>query len=376
MKPDNPSINRQVRYPELDSLRGIAVLVVLFHHYIYDYDYYFNLLTNTTEFSFYRFLQNVLSYGYLGVHLFFIISGFVIYMTLERSKNTLDFVISRISRLYPAYWIAIFITISFLQFLPTPTIGNYSTKEILINMTMLQGFVKIRNVDQVYWTLKLELIFYVIMYVIFISKKLNKIVPICVGWLLLSLCSIYITLPLKKFIDVLLIVEFAPLFIAGILFYKVKQEKNTSTLIRLLILSTFIVETIWMVKLKDADIISVSVLGVIYLIFFVFSTNSLRFLNNKILLFFGSISYSLYLVHNVVGYAIIYRLRETTDNKIIYILVPTVISIVIAYALSILIEKPSMRYIRDRYKSYLIKQGVNTQINTDVNTKPVRPERA
>ncbi len=297
-------------------------------------------------------------------------------MTLERSKNTLDFVISRISRLYPAYWIAIFITISFLQFLPTPTIGNYSTKEILINMTMLQGFVKIRNVDQVYWTLKLELIFYVIMYVIFISKKLNKIVPICVGWLLLSLCSIYITLPLKKFIDVLLIVEFAPLFIAGILFYKVKQEKNTSTLIRLLILSTFIVETIWMVKLKDADIISVSVLGVIYLIFFVFSTNSLRFLNNKILLFFGSISYSLYLVHNVVGYAIIYRLRETTDNKIIYILVPTVISIVIAYALSILIEKPSMRYIRDRYKSYLIKQGVNTQINTDVNTKPVRPERA
>jgi peptidoglycan/LPS O-acetylase OafA/YrhL len=49
-------------------------------------------------------------WGYLGVNLFFVISGFVIFMTLDRTLVPLDFVISRTSRLFPAYWAAIIIT--------------------------------------------------------------------------------------------------------------------------------------------------------------------------------------------------------------------------------------------------------------------------
>jgi len=346
------------RYPELDSLRGIAVLVVLFHHYLYDFDYHFNLLSNASTFSIYRFLQSALYYGYLGVHLFFIISGFVIFMTLERTKSTLDFIVSRISRLFPAYWAGICLTLLFLYFLPVPTLGNFSSKDILLNLTMLQSFFKVRNIDQVYWTLKLELLFYVIMYIIYASKNLRHIIFICSIWLLLSLSTLYTSFPVKKYVDVLLILEFAPLFIAGILFYKIKKVNEVPLFFHLLILATFIVEVLWMSKIHMADIFSLSILSFFYITFYIFSYKGIAFLNSKILLFFGSISYSLYLIHNVIGYSIIYKIREFTQIKLVYILVPTIISVLLAYLLNILIERPSMVYIRNKYKFYKSKKGI------------------
>jgi peptidoglycan/LPS O-acetylase OafA/YrhL len=45
----------------------------------------------------------VFPYGKFGVELFFMISGFVIFMTLERTSNVYNFIVSRIARLYPAF---------------------------------------------------------------------------------------------------------------------------------------------------------------------------------------------------------------------------------------------------------------------------------
>jgi len=352
-------IVKSPRYPELDSLRGIAVLVVLCHHYLYNYDHHFNLLSDTNTFSIYRFFQALFYYGYVGVHLFFIISGFVIFMTLERTKSTMDFVVSRISRLYPAYWAAICLTLLFLYFLPVPTLGKFSTKEVVLNLTMFQSFFKVRNIDQVYWTLKLELLFYIIMYIVYACKQLRCIVPICIGWLLLSLGSLYIELPLKKYIDVLFILEFAPLFISGILFYKIKKQQKANILYNFIIISSLIVEMLWMIKVHNADIYSLLIVCTFYLTFYIFSFKGLAFLNSKVLLFFGSISYSLYLIHNVIGFSIIHKIREFTQNQLLYLLIPTIVSIAIAYLLNMLIEKPAMTLIRSKYKYYKASKGLD-----------------
>jgi peptidoglycan/LPS O-acetylase OafA/YrhL len=80
------------RLLELDVFRGLAALAVVLFHYttVYErtYDHHDEML-----FDF--------SLGHYGVQLFFIISGFVIFMTLNRTKSALDFVVSRFSRLYP-----------------------------------------------------------------------------------------------------------------------------------------------------------------------------------------------------------------------------------------------------------------------------------
>jgi peptidoglycan/LPS O-acetylase OafA/YrhL len=80
------------RFLELDALRGIAVFLVLLSHYTWAYDYHFQSLS---EHSFH------FSHGEFGVQVFFMISGFVIFMTIEKTQSIKDFIISRFSRLYP-----------------------------------------------------------------------------------------------------------------------------------------------------------------------------------------------------------------------------------------------------------------------------------
>lgn len=89
------------RFLELDVFRGIAALGVVLFHYTSQYS---TLFQHSPEMNFY------FSLGRHGVELFFIMSGFVILITLERTKSSLDFIVKRFARLYPAYWVAIALT--------------------------------------------------------------------------------------------------------------------------------------------------------------------------------------------------------------------------------------------------------------------------
>lgn len=81
------------RLIELDALRGIAALSVVIYHYTTRY----NSLYGHDSFL----DNNYFHYCSQGVQLFFMISGFVIFLTLNHIKKPMDFVISRFSRLYP-----------------------------------------------------------------------------------------------------------------------------------------------------------------------------------------------------------------------------------------------------------------------------------
>lgn len=71
------------RILELDALRGIAVVIVLIFH--------LTLYRKETEYGF--------KLGVTGVDLFFLISGFVIFLTLQQSNNWKNFIFNRFSRL-------------------------------------------------------------------------------------------------------------------------------------------------------------------------------------------------------------------------------------------------------------------------------------
>jgi peptidoglycan/LPS O-acetylase OafA/YrhL len=88
-------IDRPRRLLELDALRGIAAIAVVCFH---------------LGLSYQEESHKIFNLGVTGVDLFFIISGFVILMTLEKTKNWQDFIISRASRLYPVYWVCVSLT--------------------------------------------------------------------------------------------------------------------------------------------------------------------------------------------------------------------------------------------------------------------------
>lgn len=88
-------MNKGTRLTNFDGLRGIAIILVVFYHYT-------SYLRDQPN-SLYR----IFNYGYHGVELFFIISGFVIYFTLDKYRDSTRFVIARFCRLYPVYWCSI-----------------------------------------------------------------------------------------------------------------------------------------------------------------------------------------------------------------------------------------------------------------------------
>ncbi|WP_347037637.1 acyltransferase family protein [Glutamicibacter halophytocola] len=86
----------------MDALRITAALIVVFYHYTaWGHDHW-----GTKAPEFWPVLSEFTRYGQLGVRLFFLISGFVILMSLQ-GKNVIGFIGSRVGRLYPAYWLAV-----------------------------------------------------------------------------------------------------------------------------------------------------------------------------------------------------------------------------------------------------------------------------
>ena len=92
------------RFAELDAFRGVAVLMVVVYHYAFRYDalaHEAGLPGHDAGLD----LDWARPGGY-GVHLFFMISGFVICWSLSTADGLRGFALSRFSRIYPAFWIA------------------------------------------------------------------------------------------------------------------------------------------------------------------------------------------------------------------------------------------------------------------------------
>ena len=146
---------RAPRLAALDALRFLAAIGVLAYHF-----------TARQTDAWDRDLADVApavagwaTYTSLGPELFFVISGFVILMTAW-GRSVPDIVGSRVGRLYPAYWAGVLATGALLLFVWA---GKEITGgQVLVNLTLLQSLVDVGHVDGVYWTLWVELRFYVL----------------------------------------------------------------------------------------------------------------------------------------------------------------------------------------------------------------------
>ena len=141
------------RISEIDLLRFFAALAVVFFHYSFR-GFSADGLSKVS----YPLLAPISKYGYLGVELFFMISGFVILMTAD-TGSIRTFAVSRFVRLYPAFWICCSLTFAISVMLGGGR--DYpSANQYLINMTMFSGFVGVPPIDGVYWSLFVELKFF------------------------------------------------------------------------------------------------------------------------------------------------------------------------------------------------------------------------
>lgn len=159
---------------EIQGLRGLAILMVALFHFMVRWDG-----RTTGGASLYPWtdvpepFHSLLSQGRLGVELFFLISGFVIFLTLERSRNFADFWRKRFSRIWPPLVVClplIWLVLNVSPSLPgaSPTIQSLLWSFTLVNPTLLPGS---SQVSGVLWTLWVELCFYGIASTLFFRSR-------------------------------------------------------------------------------------------------------------------------------------------------------------------------------------------------------------
>jgi len=164
------------RLYEIDLLRITAALAVVFYHYTFSG--YAGHLTRVA----FPALSTVTRYGYLGVDMFFVISGFVVLLSAW-GRRPHEFVISRIVRLYPAYWVAVTVT-AIVAVTLSRGLFTVSPAQYAANMTMLNPLPNLANVDVVYWSLWAEIRFYLLVFVLaWIGITRARVVTLLWLWL-------------------------------------------------------------------------------------------------------------------------------------------------------------------------------------------------
>ena len=296
--------------PEIDGLRAVAVFSVIFYHS-----------------SVLIFEKKFLPGGFIGVDIFFVISGYLITKLISNEyKNTknfsfLNFYSRRIRRILPALLFVIIATFPFIYFKTPPIfIIDYLKSIISINLFVSNiffwklgfGYDQLQNVQfQPFlhaWTLSLEEQFYLIFPIIyfFIFKKFNRylLIVIAIGFLLSLLLSDYASYA-HSAINFYVLPTRAWEFLAGSIIFLLEPKKKSfskplssffiSVGVIFIIISIFYFDD----KMYLPSILSlIPVLGTFFIIYFKHDENYfIKILQSKLSTSIGKISYSLYLWH-------------------------------------------------------------------------------
>jgi peptidoglycan/LPS O-acetylase OafA/YrhL len=287
------------RYKELDALRGIAsIFVVLFH---------FTMGRKQAALGF--------TLGVTGVDLFFIISGFVIFMSINKVSTSLEFFINRFSRLYPTYWVCVTFTFLLQLYAPWPILklSGASLWQYFGNMTMFQYYLRVPDLDGPYWTMIIEMLFYISIAFLFTFKKMKYILPIGLSVVIITalnhLWFDHYFPALHQIHKIFPLITHFPLFLAGIIFYKLINSKNEYKQQVFYYSCLLICFAAKLILFEDGGRSAVVIkfypylvaLSCYFLVFILFVNHKLSYIVNGSTLFFGKISFALYLIHQYIS---------------------------------------------------------------------------
>ncbi|MDX2171823.1 MAG: acyltransferase [Bacteroidota bacterium] len=308
------------RIPIINNLRGIAALTVCLYHFVYTTK---NYITHDT-------ILNVFSYGQYGVQIFFVISGIVIPFSLLKSNYSIlkfpKFFLKRIIRIEPPYIVAVLLAILIL--IVRGDMAKLNFTEITLHIGYLIPFFlpKYNWLNNVFWTLGIEFQYYII---------ISLLILLVINFGLLGRFIFYLTLLIIPFFftDSNFFPYYAPIFLIGISWCFFFLKKINLIEFLCVLITSFVIS-----YLKISNIESLFALGTLILIHF------LKNYSNKILLFFGNISYTFYLIHPLIGASCINLLSHKFTlgwQKPIVIGVGFILTTISSYILYKLIEKPT-----------------------------------
>jgi peptidoglycan/LPS O-acetylase OafA/YrhL len=328
----------------IDALRGVAVLGVVAVHY----GAFYLQATGQPDSP----IAVPLRFGAYGVPLFFVISGYVVFMTLDRSKTAGQFALSRLSRLCPAFWVSMLFSAALIAAASHAWGDGFRYKlvpfEVLANLTMDPALFGLPVVDPAYWSLSVELAFYALAGIVFLRLHVRRVEGACLVWLTFSMA-----LQLAgfgephDFLQALTAFRWAHLFITGIMIFRIRSgHVRGLTLLTLAagIASPWITHglintgPIWYEYPAVATVFAAAV----------WLASSPRGTGAGLgwLIAVGRISYSLYLLHQIPGLVLFLSLMQAGCSPALSIVVTAVAILAGAKLLHDRVEVPAQRRLR------------------------------
>ncbi|MFI6002847.1 acyltransferase family protein [Streptomyces sp. NPDC051366] len=337
---------RAARIAVLDGLRLLAALSVVLFHYLAGSG---TIPWQRTSVELFPTLHRVAGFGWLGVVFFFMISGFVICMSAW-GKSLQQFWQGRILRLFPLYWAAVVLASAAARLGPhTPGEQRVTVGRMLTNLTMLQEPLGVNGIDNVYWTLWVELRFYLIFsLVVLLGTSHRRVANFCWLW---ALGSVLAPASGIKLLDQLLVPAWAPFFIAGMAFYLIRRAGRVEgETLGILALSWLLMQHRLPAIMEGEGHginwkVCLAAITAMYLLMGLIALGKLDWIQWRWLPVAGAISYPLYLVHQSLGVRVIWRWNEQWGAW------PTLLGVIagavlIAWLLYRLVERPLVPLLR------------------------------
>lgn len=340
-----PKTSRK-RVAGLDIVRCVAAALVMFYH----------LGTDKAAFP---ELFGVTWSGFVGVEIFFVISGFVITYSAA-SASALSFLRSRIVRLYPAVWICATVSVA--------TVWTFNLESPL---HLLHGYFDSLVLfpfrpwaDSVYWTLGIEMAFYAAIFCLLAVKSFHRISIVCyvlggasaVYWLLGTMVApSFLSEHLWSRPVELSLISYGIFFALGILLYSAQKSGFSPALVAfstvLMIAAT--VEIHYKAAHNNLIFHSAEPEALPLAIFFVAIAAMVASLRWKVspptasvLRMVGLTTYPLYLIHDNFGAFALRTLLDRGFNRYVALGAAVSLCIVSGFLVAIILEPPIQRVIR------------------------------
>jgi peptidoglycan/LPS O-acetylase OafA/YrhL len=308
----------------LDGLRFVAALAVVALHFT-TIDHVWHRRVETI------FPSQPFAYGWLGIYLFFLISGFVICMS-SWGRAARAFLVSRAVRLYPAYWLSVVagaVVVAVWPYVNRPV----GWGGVAVNLTMFQEPLGVRSVAEVYWTLWAELRFYLLfLLMVWWGLTYRRVVAFCLVWLGISFVT-RVFVPdggvVHGVLMNVLMADHAPLFTAGIGCYLMHRFRPTP-LTWAILFGSFVLSVPTALgrarQLADPrapvpEWPAVVLLAVCFVLIAGVGLGCLSRVRGRWLVAIGGISYPLYLFHLNIGGTMLYLWQHNIPIPLLLVLV-------------------------------------------------------
>lgn len=355
--PDSPLNISGQRFLFIDGLRAFAAIaVVLFHFY--------GAVSQTADSWAWQWVETLFSYGYLGVDVFFVLSGFVISYSIRKGDFSLryfaKFGLRRSVRLDPAYWATILIEITLIYvgiaLFPSLDTQIPDFPTIISHFFYAQNLLGYGDIVSIFWTLCYEFQFYIVLVgVLVLATSAGKLIKqtkiinttLVIAGVITFVWSLAIFFgPAENPIPGLFINRWWQFFLGCLLMLHILRK---SPAWRLFSAMGILLVAIMLDNNSGADN-GLATFFVVSVVYVAARTEGMEnWLSSALPQFLGTLSYSIYLLHAVVGWRFIKLLHELNGVDFsplqawAALVAGVAVSVVSAWIMHWLIEAPSHR---------------------------------